>query len=153
MPLLEELFKEYGDRAHFLFIYAREAHPRELIPEHTSFEQKVLQAKMLRDRGNSRQILVDRLYGDVHRVYGGRPNMSWILDHTGRVAYKASWTDANDIRAVLGETIVQRERKASGEMAFDFYREIDSVRLTWPEGPGFLGGERAKEEMRKALGG
>ena len=148
---MEELFKEYGNRAHFLFVYTREAHPGELIPEHTSFEQKVLQAKMLHDRGNTRRIVVDDLNGETHRMYGGQPNMSWIIDHTGRVAYKASWTDSKDIRAVLEETVTLRERKASGEMAFEFYREIDSIRLTWPEGPGYLGGERAKEEMRRAL--
>jgi hypothetical protein len=37
---MEHLEKDYADRVHFLFIYTREAHPGELIPHHTSFEQK-----------------------------------------------------------------------------------------------------------------
>ena len=40
---MEQLAKGYADRVHFLFIYTREAHPGELIPHHTSFEQKVRQ--------------------------------------------------------------------------------------------------------------
>ena len=40
--------------------------------------------------------------------------MSWIVDHTGRVAYKASWTDAKEIRAALAEVLEIRNAKAVG---------------------------------------
>lgn len=148
---MEELVKEYGDRVKFLFIYVREAHPGELIPEHDSYEQKVQQAKMLHERGNTRLIVVDDVNGTTHRLYGGLPNMSWIIDHTGRVAYKASWTDSADIRAALEETVTLREKKAKGEMTNEFYRELVGIRLTRPDGPGLLGGERAKEDSRKVF--
>ncbi|MCH8940386.1 MAG: hypothetical protein IIC27_04605 [Chloroflexi bacterium] len=146
---MEDLVKKYEGKANFLFIYVREAHPGELIPEHESYEQKVAQAKMLADRGNTRQIVVDDVNGEVHRQYGGLPNMSWIIDHTGRVAYKASWTDSVDIDAALEEAVTLREKKAKGEMANEFYRETVGIRLTRPEGPGLLGGERAQEDSRK----
>jgi len=74
--------------------------------------------------------------------------MSWVLDHTGRVAYKASWTDSVDIDAALEEAVTLREKKAKGEMANEFYRETVGIRLTRPEGPGLLGGERAFEDSR-----
>ena len=145
---MEDLVKKYEGKANFLFIYVREAHPGELIPEHYSYEQKVAQAQMLADRGNTRQIVVDDVNGEVHRQYGGLPNMSWVIDHTGRVAYKASWTDSVDIDAALEEAVTLREKKAKGEMANEFYRETVGIRLTRPEGPGLLGGERAFEDSR-----
>ena len=146
---MEHLEKDYADRVHFLFIYTREAHSGELIPHHTSFEQKVRQAQMLRDRGMNRQMVIDNLNGDVHRLYSGLSNMSWIIDHTGRIAYKASWTDSAHIRMALEETVTMRERKASGGMVNEFYREMVGLRLIRPEGPGMLGGEKAIEDFRK----
>jgi hypothetical protein len=87
--------------------------------------------------------------GDIHRLYSGLSNMSWIIDHTGRVAYKASWTESADIRMALEETVTMRERKASGGMVNEFYREMVGLRLVKPEGPGMLGGEKATEDFRK----
>ncbi len=74
--------------------------------------------------------------------------MSWVLDHTGRVAYKASWTDSVGIDAALEDAVTLREKKVKGEMANEFYRETVGIRLTRPEGPGLLGGERAFEDSR-----
>jgi len=104
---------------------------------------------MLRDRGMNRQMVIDNLNGDVHRLYSGLSNMSWIIDHTGRIAYKASWTDSAHIRMALEETVTMRERKASGGMVNEFYREMVGLRLIRPEGPGMLGGEKAIEDFRK----
>ena len=102
---------------------------------------------MLRDLGQSRPILVDSLSGDVHRMYGGVANMSWIVDHTGRVAYKASWTDVDDIRSVLAETLELRERRRQG--TGEFYREITGMRLTNRGPMVFLGGKKAEDDMRQ----
>jgi hypothetical protein len=97
----------------------------------------------------NRQMVIDNLNGDVHRLYSGLSNMSWIIDHTGRVAYKASWTDSAHIRMAPEETVTMRERKASGGMVNEFYREMVGLRLIRPEGPGMLGGEKAIEDFRK----
>ena len=147
---MEQMASDFGDRVRFLFIYIHEAHPGELIPHHTSYEQKVQHARMIRDFGVGRHILIDDLGGGVHHQYGELPNMSWIIDHTGRIAYKAAWTDANDIRMALEEVVALRERK--GLDAAPFFREFTGIRMTRPEGPGFLGGEKAYEDMRKAFG-
>lgn len=96
----------------------------------------------------TRRMVVDGLDGHVHQAYAGVANMSWIIDHTGRVAYKASWTDSKDIRAGLEEVVTLRERKVAGGTSGEFYREIAGIRLERPEGPGLLGGEKAKEDMR-----
>ena len=52
-----------------------------------------------------RKIMEDLLDGGVHREFGGIPNISWIIDHTGRVAYKAGWTVASEIRDALDDAV------------------------------------------------
>ena len=126
---MDQLARDFAADVDFLFIYVREAHPDD-FPDHRahkSFEQKWQHALDLRERhGTPRTIVVDDLDGTLHRVYGGRPNMSWIIDHAGRVAYKADWTSAPDIRSALEETLRVRELKRQGGFR-DFYRESMSV--------------------------
>ncbi len=126
---MDQMARDFADQAHFLFVYAREAHPDEFSdhPEHHSIEQKYQHARDMRERHKTpRSILVDSLGGDVHHQYGLLPNMSWILDHTGTVAYKAAWTSAQDIRAALEEVLRIRELKREGRFK-DFYKETMSV--------------------------
>ena len=112
---MEELAEEYAERAHFLFVYIREAHPGEVFPHHKSWEQKVSHAQAFRDRGLKRPILLDSMNGSVNRVYGAVSNMSWIIDHTGHVVFRATWTAASDIRAALDETLHMRELRRRGQ--------------------------------------
>lgn len=126
---MDRLAIEFADQAHFLFVYVREAHPdtHPEFPAHRSLEQKFRHVRAMQSRHNTpRTILVDTLDGNVHRQYGGLPNMSWILDHAGLVAYKAAWTAANDIRANLEEVLRFRELKRSGSTTL-FYKETISV--------------------------
>ena len=113
---MEDLAKRYAEGAHFLFVYTREAHPGEFYPPHQYYEQKLLHAASFRERlGVERTIVVDSLQGKVHRIFGGVSNMSWIVDHTGRVAYRAAWTVADDIERALQEVLAARELKRNGE--------------------------------------
>jgi hypothetical protein len=67
---------------------------------HDSIEAKLAGARLLADEaGISRDILVDDLSGRVHRAYGLMPNMTWVIDRGGRVAYKADWTSAANVEA------------------------------------------------------
>jgi hypothetical protein len=61
--------------------------------------------------GTPRTILVDGVDGEVHRAYSGCANMSWIVDHTGRVHFKANWTREPDLRRALEAAIHLRELK------------------------------------------
>ena len=98
---MEALAAEFADRAHFPFIYVREAHPGEVIPPIHSMEEKAAHAQSFREYGVTRQILLDSLYGRVHRRYGGVSNMTYIVDHTGHIAFRAEWTVVEDVRAAL----------------------------------------------------
>ena len=130
---MDELAREYADRAHFLFIYAREAHPERNpeFPPHKSFEEKVERARMLRELNDSpRTFLVDVLDGDVHRMYAGLPNMSWVIDHTGRVSFKAGWTKVEDLRDALESTLRIRElKREEGQRMSTYYKESIGYRV------------------------
>lgn len=152
---MEDLASRYADDAHFLFIYTREAHPGEYYPPIHYYEQKVLHARSFRERlGIGRTILVDSVQGKVHRVFGGVSNMSWIVDHTGRVAYRAAWTVADDIERALQEVLRARMLKREGQPATVFYREIVGLR-TMREGPPYglpryMGGKVAARQFEDA---
>ena len=151
---MEDLARRRADDAQFLFIYTREAHPGENYPPHQYYEQKMLHARSFRERlGVERPIAVDSLQGRTHRVYGGVSNMSWIIDHTGRVAYRAAWTVADDIERALDEIAESRDLKRSGRTAATFYREMIGLRPQHApaEGlPRFMGGEVAARQFEEA---
>lgn len=98
-----------------MFIYTREAHPGEHVLHHDSFERKLANARLLRDEvGISRPILVDDLAGTVHRRYGSMPNMTWVIDRGGRVAYRANWTSAANVEAFLARYLTARADRSRG---------------------------------------
>ncbi|PZC47350.1 MAG: Iodothyronine deiodinase [Chloroflexi bacterium] len=146
---MEELAKEYADRATFLFVYIREAHPGEVFPHHTSLEQKVRHAQAFRERGLERPILLDSLDGEVNRMYGAVSNMSWIIDHTGHVSFRATWTAADDIRAALDETLLIRELRRQGQGASAYYRETMGLKPTPQRPEEWLGGQKAIDDFQK----
>ena len=150
---MEQLAQDFADRAHFLFVYVREAHPGENYPPHQYFEQKQLHAKALRDHGVKRTMVIDSLYGRVHRRYGGVSNMSWIIDHTGHVAYRASWTVERDIREALEEVLRTRELKRESGQTANYYREVIGLRPASDRSDGgqrFMGGKVAQEQFQQA---
>jgi len=44
----------------------------------------------------------------VHRAYGLMPNMTWVTDRGGRVAYKANWTSTTNVEAFLARFLTVR---------------------------------------------
>ena len=146
---MEELAKDFAGQAHFPFMYVREAHPGELYGAHQSIEQKFEHARAFRVYGVERQIVVDSLYGRVHRQYGGVSNMTYIIDHTGHIAFRAEWTVADDIRGVLEEVLAMSEKRRAGGRVSLYYREILGMHKSG-DNP-FLGGQQAIEDMKRAL--
>jgi hypothetical protein len=55
----------------------------------------------------------------VHRAYGLLPNMSWVLDRGGAIAYKAMWTSA----AHIGEFLERRRAQPGRSASSTFYAE------------------------------
>ena len=146
---MEQLAKDFVGQAHFPFMYVREAHPGELYGAHKSIEQKFEHARAFRDYGVERQIVVDSLHGKVHRQYGGVSNMTYIIDHTGHIAFRAEWTVAEDIREVLGEVLAMSAKRRAGGRVSLYYRETLGMHKSG-DNP-FLGGQQAIEDMKRAI--
>ena len=48
-------------------------------------------------------VLVDSMDEAVHRQYGSLPNMLYVIDKAGNIAYKSTWTVAEELDTVLTE--------------------------------------------------
>jgi hypothetical protein len=124
------------------------------VPNHDSFERKLSCARMLReDTGISRDILVDDLAGTAHRGYGLMPNMTWVIDRGGRVAYKANWTSAANVEAFLGRFLAARRDHPPGTAPVMY--ETQQVEFRYTDRGRFVAhlmrnGPRAAEEFEKA---
>lgn len=119
-PALDELAGRYSQEGvGSIFLYTNEAHPGEYYPHHTSMEQKLEQARALRDLlGVKRPILVDALDGACHRAYGSNPNMSWIFSRAGAPIYKSDWTDSNSVEnAIVYFLDVVKRRRGKERLA------------------------------------
>ena len=154
VPPLTKLYREYRTaNFQFFIVYAREAHPGENYPHHTSLEQKLAHARTLRDLEQIQEIpiLVDDFAGTMHRAYGLLPNMTYLIDRDGIVVYKSDWGDAQEIDGVCASLV--RRRRNEGELTCrSFAREFpsDSTGFLWTpcSANGFTG---AREKKRFAI--
>ena len=99
---VEKLFRRYGDRATFLMIYVREAHPTDGwhmpgksgsdldIAQPRSYEERVAVAQTCQGRLNlGMPFLVDEIDDRVGATYSGMPSRLYLIDQAGTVAYKS----------------------------------------------------------------
>lgn len=116
LPSLEALSRLYGGRGvSFGFVYTREVHPGEVFSPHKTSEQKLDQARRLRERARiTFPVAVDDLDGTVHHAYGSLPSMAWVVHRDGTVVYRGSWTEADVIREVIENLLVRDRAEATG---------------------------------------
>ena len=160
VPPLTKLYHQYQSRGfQFFIIYAREAHPGENYPHHTSFDQKITQARKLRELEAVYEIpiLVDDLDGTTHRAYGLLPNMVYLIDHQGTIVYKSDWSDARELDGMCESLVRLDEMKAQ---KVPIIRQGISQSLHWiPMDPlqrervYRRSGEKAIQDYLKARGG
>ncbi len=148
--------REYASRGFAsVFVYTREAHPGERFPAHRSPEQKLAHARAFRERcAIERPILVDDLEGTGHRLYGTLPNMTYLLGRGGRVLFRADWTDAATIEAVLRYILASRAGRREGLRLKPFYAEFVGYR--WSDQAAFdegleLAGQQAVDDFARAM--
>jgi hypothetical protein len=98
---VEQLYQSYKDRAEFLLVYIREAHPDSVLFVARDGEEsleKVLQTDSLDARSANAQVccetlklsfpaVVDRDDNFVNEAYAGWPDRFVIVGSDGRVAY------------------------------------------------------------------
>lgn len=154
---MNELFYEYnGKNTQFLFVYVREAHPGERVPAHGSLAEKTRAAERLRDEEDIEMpIVVDELRGPIHRKYGKMPNSTFLIDKSGRIAFRELWTQPHLVEDAL-EELLERQRESSVEHAIVNGGEERSFPLSYVmvHASRVLerGGERSLEDFRRALG-
>ena len=141
----------------FVFVYTREAHPGERYAHLTSIEQKLGHARDMVARDSlSRPMLVDDLAGTLHHAYGRLPNMTYVIGGGGRVLYRASWTDADNLELVLDRVVRQRVERRAGVAHRPFYAEwepsVVADRQTFIEVLLQTVGPRAVTEFIDAVG-
>jgi alkylhydroperoxidase family enzyme len=98
---LEELKRRYGDRAEFLAVYVREAHPTDgwrmnsneeagisLKQPLTVGERTGVARRCCRSLKISMPMVVDEMDDRVGQAYSGMPDRLYLIDRKGRIAYK-----------------------------------------------------------------
>lgn len=145
-----------GDDIEFLFVYVREAHPGELIPAHGSMREKTSVARQFRDEEDiAMPVLVDDIGGSIHKKYSRLPNPAFLIDKSGRVAFRSMWADPDKLAPAIEELLeIQHERNVDHAVvnggqdlsipvsyaALYSYRALER------------GGEEAIKDFREALG-
>lgn len=154
---LNELYDAYADQdVEFLFVYVREAHPGEKLGRHESFDDKKEAAEWFRAEERMKiPILVDDLNGKIHRRYGSLPNPTYIIDKSGRVAFRALWTRPNVIEDALDE-LLERQQERDTEHAIVRGGQDTGMPLTFAMFHAHRaldrGGRKAIEDFRRELG-
>ncbi len=154
---MNDLYREFsGGDVQFLFVYVREAHPGERIPAHSSMEEKIEAAEKLRDEEDLEMpIVVDEVRGSIHRKYGKLPNPTFIIDRSGRIAFRALWTRPGIVREAL-EALLERQRDRGVEHAVVNGGEERSFpasyAMVYAHRALERGGEKSLAEFREALG-
>ncbi|MGA2992538.1 MAG: TlpA disulfide reductase family protein [Candidatus Korobacteraceae bacterium] len=113
LAALQQLHKKYREQGvEFLFVYVREAHPGERLPAHRAMQDKARAAAVLREEeGITFPILIDDLSGKVHRRYGSLPNPTYIIDRSGRIAFRSFSSRPDAVREALEELIERQEER------------------------------------------
>jgi peroxiredoxin len=113
LPALNDLYESRERDVEFFLVYVREAHPGERIPAHQSNADKLKAAERLRDSEEVEiPIVVDDISGKIHRKYGLLPNPTFIIDKSGRIAFRSFASRASVIADALEEL---REAQQDGE--------------------------------------
>lgn len=154
---LNELFRRYRDEeVEFLLVYVREAHPGDEIAAHESMAEKVRAAEILREQEDLEfPIVVDDLRGSIHRRYGKLPNPAFLIDKSGRVAFRCLWAQAGAIEEALQQLLpIQHERGVDHAVVLG--GEDRSMPISYPVLHSYRalqrGGTKSMNDFTEALG-
>jgi thiol-disulfide isomerase/thioredoxin len=133
-PLIDELYKRYRDRATFLAVYVREAHPADgwrmdsnnaagidLAQPKTYEERLAVAQRCQATLKYSMPLLVDEINDPVGNAYSGMPGRFYVIDGEGKVAYKSGrgpfGFKPGELEQALVMTLLDAELKAAAPVA------------------------------------
>ena len=102
-PSVQKLYDDFGDRVNFIMMYVREAHPGELFTQAETIEEKLENARALREFYNIQwTVAADKIDGDLHRALDPKPNSAFVMDKDGIILFRSLWAaDYGALRQAL----------------------------------------------------
>ena len=92
MPSLQTLYDEFSGQIDFIMLYVREAHPVEHFTQSEIIEDKLENARSLKQFYNIRwTVAVDNIDGDLHRALDPKPNAAFLMNNTGEILFRSLW--------------------------------------------------------------
>ncbi len=156
LPGLNNLYTDRDPNVEFFFVYTREAHPGEKLAAHRSYDDKLNAAELLREAEDvDVPIIVDEVDGNIHRKYGKLPNPTFIIDKSGRIAFRSLGTRASVIHAALDELLeVQHDEEKDHAIVCDGQDlSLPSPQLLWRAHRALeRGGRRSIANFRREMG-
>jgi hypothetical protein len=155
-PGLTNLYTDFGSRIEFVSVYVREAHPGENYPHHTDQEQKTRHARDWVEQDKVPwTVAVDTVDGSVHRGYGPLPHSAYLVDRTGRVAFRALWAGHEALLREKIEELLRRE--AAGEDPINLGQQENPIIPLIHGAAEFdhavaRGGDKSKQDFRREMG-
>jgi thiol-disulfide isomerase/thioredoxin len=133
-PLIDELHERYQDRATFLAVYVREAHPTDgwRMDSNTAVGIDLAQPKTYDERlavaqrcqatlKYSMPLVVDEINDPVGNAYSGMPGRFYVIDGEGKVAYKSGrgpfGFKPGELEQALVMTLLDQQLKAPAPVA------------------------------------
>jgi hypothetical protein len=147
-PTVVDLHRDYGDRADFVLLSVREAHPGERLPQPlTQAGTETRAAELAAHHGVPFTVAIDTLDGVVHRQLDAKPNTVAVIDRDGVVVFRSMW--ASSERALRGalDTIVDGDRPPRDEDR----AMLGPMASALPGIPAVMdrGGPKARRDLRR----
>jgi len=114
IPQLEKMYEEYGDKAHFAFVYMKDAHPEpEEAVEVDGKEVKLAQPKtlshrvelakyLLNETGLTLPVYIDDMKGTGRKAYSGFHLAAYVINIDGNLALAERYKyDVADVEMAL----------------------------------------------------
>ena len=120
MAGVESLQEKYqGEDVVFFVVYSKEPHAGETshfkkYAQHETYEhKKKYAAELVAEFGMKVPVLIDDLDEGVVHAFGRMPNMTFIVDKEGKIAYKSDWMEAARIEELLDELLAEQAEAAA----------------------------------------
>lgn len=114
MAGVENLSEKYKDEdVEFFVVYSKEPHAGERryfkkYQQHSSYEHKKRYAgELVQEFGMKVPVLIDDLDETVVQAFERMPNMTFVVDKQGKIAYKADWMEASWISEIPDELLAE----------------------------------------------
>ena len=137
-PSVQKLFDRFGDRVNFVMLYVREAHPGENISQSESINDKLQQARALKEfYGIDWTVAADNIDGDLHRALDPKPNSAYLVSSNGTIVFRSLWAaDYAALSQALDAVVAGRtpEKDQSTTMIVPVARAMGHVQAVMERG-------------------